>query len=129
MPSNEIKINGVVVYEVPDSFMGPLDAYLKMVREKTGQVLEEAQESRRKLPGWMDSATVQNDPVPVQNDSFLQGLVNGSLHMASTLTKKLGPILLPDDGTTPEAMESSPIVEAAVALHSHLEKLVARVDL
>lgn len=50
MPANEIKINGVAVYEVPDSFMGPIESYLKMVQEKTGQVLEEVPESR-KNPG------------------------------------------------------------------------------
>ena len=34
MPTNEIRINGNVYYEVPDSFMSPLEAYLDMVEEK-----------------------------------------------------------------------------------------------
>jgi len=122
MPANEVKINGTEVYEVPDSFMGPLEAYLKMVQEKTGQVLEEDPESRVKLPGWID-------PVPVQNDSGLQLALNESLHMASELTETLGPVLRPDDRPTPEAMDSSPIVETAQALHGTLAKLVRRVDL
>lgn len=123
MPSNEIKINGVEVYEVPDSFMGPIESYLKMVQEKTGQILEEAPESRRKLDGWVDQ-------VPVQNDSHLQLTLNESLHMVSNLIETLEPILRPDDRPTPEAIvDLSPIVEAARAIHGHLEKLVRRVDL
>ena len=35
MPSNLVKINDSIKYEVPDSFMPPLMAYLKMVKEKT----------------------------------------------------------------------------------------------
>ncbi|KKL83278.1 hypothetical protein LCGC14_1976360 [marine sediment metagenome] len=35
MPSNLIKINEAITYEVPDSFMPPLMAYLKMVKQKT----------------------------------------------------------------------------------------------
>jgi len=34
MPSNKVIINGSEKYEVPDSFMPPLEAYLKMVQEK-----------------------------------------------------------------------------------------------
>jgi len=34
MPSNEIIINGTIKQEVPDSFMPPLMAYLKMVKKK-----------------------------------------------------------------------------------------------
>lgn len=34
MPSNKITVNGNTTYEVPDSFMPPLEAYLEMVKEK-----------------------------------------------------------------------------------------------
>lgn len=34
MPLNEVTINGNEKYEVPDSFMPPLVAYLDMVKEK-----------------------------------------------------------------------------------------------
>lgn len=49
--------------------------------------------------------------------------------MVNTLTEELGPVLLSDKGTTPGIREGSPIVEAARAIHGHLEKLVRRVDL
>jgi len=35
MPSNKVVINDNEVYEIPDSFMEPLEAYLKMVQKKT----------------------------------------------------------------------------------------------
>ncbi len=35
MPSNLVEINNSIKYEVPDSFMPPLMAYLKMVKQKT----------------------------------------------------------------------------------------------
>jgi len=35
MPSNEIKINNSIKFEIPDSWMPPLMAYLNLVKEKT----------------------------------------------------------------------------------------------
>jgi hypothetical protein len=35
MGCNEIIINGTIEQEIPDSFMPPLMAYLKMVKDKT----------------------------------------------------------------------------------------------
>ena len=134
MPSNEVVINGNVMYEVPDSYMGPLEAYLEMVKEKTTDTVLEAQDDvgrtgDGRLVGMGGPHFVAEDSVPVQNDSFVQGLANESLHMVCVLGTKLKPVLLPDDGTTPGIREASPVVETWQAIHGHLEKLVKRVDL
>lgn len=133
MPSNKIVINGNEVYEVPDSFMAPLEAYLNMVKGKTIGIMfddhdddDAAPESRQKVS---ESSGPREDTIPVQNDSFAQKLANESLHMVSILRDKLEPVLLPDDGTTPDAREASPLLETQQAIHGHLEKLVKRVDL
>jgi hypothetical protein len=141
MPSNEVIINGNIKYEVPDSYMEPLEAYLKMVKEKTrcivcdcsssfsdqdDSVPEEGQVYDQGAPTLVDKA---EGPVPVQNDSFSQKLANESLHMVSELVTTLGPVLLPDDGTIPGVREASPVVETWQAVHAHLGKLVKRVDL
>lgn len=132
MPLNRIVINGNIEYEVPDSYMGPLEAYFEMVREKTALddvVPEEVPESRQEMSDGPGQMPWEKDPVPVQNDSVVQALVNESLHMVSELKNKLEPVLLPDDGTTPDAREASPVVETIYAIHGHLEKLIKRVDL
>jgi len=127
MPSNEVVINGNIRYEVPDSYMGPLEAYLEMVKEKNAGTQADVQ-----ADVTMGAPTILGEaggPVPVQNDSFVQKLANESLHMVFELVTTLGPVLLPDDGTIPDTRVASPVVETWQAVHAHLEKLVKRVDL
>lgn len=119
MPSNIILINGNIRYEVPDSYMAPLEAYLEMVIEKTAGPVPARDE------GPMDDCA----QVPVQNESFAQMLANESLHMVMSLNDKLGPVLSQDDRTTPGGIEASPVVEALQAVHGHLQKLLVRVNL
>jgi len=125
MPSNEVIINGNIKYEVPDSYMGPLEAYLEMVKEKNAGTQADVQ-----ADVTMGAPTIVDEhSVPVQNDSFVQKLANESLHMVFELVTTLEPVLLPDDGTIPDARVASPVVETWQAVHAHLEKLVKRVDL
>jgi len=121
MPSNEVVINGNMRYEVPDSYMGPLEAYLEMVKEKNAGTQADVTTGAPVI--------VAEDSVPVQNNSFVQRLANESLHMVCELKTTLEPVLLPDDGPIPDARVASPVVETWQAVHAHLGKLVKRVDL
>ena len=133
MPSNEVVINGNITYEVPDSYMGPLEAYLEMVKGKNLGAVSGAPDDGGPEEGQVYSqgapTIVDEDSVPVQNDSFVQRLANESLHMVCALKTKLEPVLLSDDGTTLDAKKASPVVETWQAVHGHLRELVKRLDL
>jgi hypothetical protein len=70
-------------------------------------------------------------PALMEADSDFETITicNTILDKVSELTAKLYPVLKPDDETTPDAREGSPIIQALQAIDGYLTKLMSRVDM